>query len=65
MTIESAVQRGYAVQIYGEHGGILGSIPLETGNTLLGFTGSTVTIKKTSFISVYDEHGNCVSSYPA
>lgn len=65
MTIEAAIQRSYAVQIYGPHGMILGSIPLETGNMLLGFTSSTVTVKKTSFIYVYDEHGAVISSYPA
>ena len=63
--IETVIQRSYAVQIYGEHGRILGSIPLETGNMLLGFTSSTVTVKKTSFIYVYDEHGSVISSYPA
>ena len=62
--IETAIQRSYCVQIYGPHGIILGSIPIETGNMLLGLTSSTVTVKKTSFVYVYNEHGSVISSYP-
>jgi len=64
MTIETVVLRGCYLSILGEHGRILGSIPLETGDMLLGFAGSSVTVKKTSFIHVYDEHGVHISSYP-
>ena len=65
MTIESAIQRSSYVQIYGEHGSILGSIPLEYGDMLLGFTGSSVTVRRGDFINVYNEHGACISSNPA
>ena len=65
MTIETAVQKTSYIQIYGEHGSILGSIPTEFGDILMGFTGSSVTVKKGGFINVYNEHGARISSYPA
>ena len=65
MTIETAVQKNCYIQIYGEHGRILGSIPTNSGDMLLGFTSSGVTVKKGEWIKVYDEHGSCISSYPA
>ena len=65
MTIETAVQKSAYIQIYGEHGRILGSIPTESGDMLMGFTGSSVTVKKGGFVNVYNEHGAMVSSYPA
>ena len=65
MTIETAVQKNAYIQIYGEHGRILGSIPTESGDMLMGFTGSSVTVKKGSFICVYNEQGARISSYPA
>jgi len=65
MTIETAVQKNAYIQIYGEHGRILGSIPTNSGDMLMGFTGSSVTVKKGDFICVYDEHGRRTSSYPA
>jgi len=64
MTIETVIPRGCYLSILGEHGRILGSIPLETGDMLMGFTGSTVTVKKTSFIYVYNEKGVSISAYP-
>ncbi len=45
MTIETVVPRGCYLSILGEHGRILGSIPLETSDMLMGFTGSTVSVK--------------------
>ena len=64
MTIETAVQKSAYIQIYGEHGRILGSIPTESGDMLMGFTGSSVTVKKGGFICVYDEHGRRTSTQP-
>lgn len=65
MTIETAVQKNAYIQIYGEHGRILGSIPTNSGDMLMGFTGSSVTVKKGGFVNVYNEHGAMISSYPA
>lgn len=64
MTIETVVPRGCYLSILGEHGRILGSIPLETGDMLMGFTGSTVSVKKGIFMCVYNEHGVKVSTHP-
>ena len=65
MTIETSVQKSSSVQIYGEHGNILGSIPLNFGDMLMGYTGSSVTVKKGEWVKVYDEHGSCTSTYHA
>ncbi|MCR4881639.1 MAG: hypothetical protein K6A44_06795 [bacterium] len=63
MTIQVAVQRSYGIQLYGEHGAIIGSIAADeaAGDRLLGFTNSTVTVKRGSFINTYDEDGNLIS----
>ena len=49
MTIQTAVQKSAYIQIYGEHGSILGSIPTNYGDMLMGFTSSTVTVRKGDF----------------
>ena len=48
MSIETAIQKRCYVQIYGEHGRILGSIPIERNDMLLGFTFESVTVKRGS-----------------
>lgn len=63
MTIETAVQKNAYIQIYDEHGRILGSIPTNCGDMLMGFTGSSVSVRKGDFICVYNEQGARVSSY--
>ena len=65
MTIETAIQKSAYIQIYGEHGRILGSIPTNSGDMLLGFTSSSVTVKKGGFVNVYNEHGAVITSHPA
>ena len=65
MSIETAIQKRCYVQIYGEHGRSLGSIPIERNDMLLGFTSESVTVKRGSFVNVYNEHGAVISSYPA
>ena len=67
MTIQTAIQKSYGIQIYGEHGAILGSIAADeaAGDRLLGFTSSGVTVKRGSYINTYDEHGAILSSYTA
>ena len=65
MSIETAVQKSSYIQIYGTHGSILGSIPINSGDMLMGFTSSSVTVRKGDWVKVYDEHGICISTYPA
>ena len=62
MTIETVVQKSSSIQIYGEHGRILGSIPTNSGDRLLGYTKASVSVIKGDFICVYDEHGSRISS---
>ncbi len=64
MTIETAVQKNAYIQIYGEGSRVLGSIPTNYGDMLMGFTGSSVSVRKGDFICVYDEHGMRISSQP-
>lgn len=64
MTIETAVQKSAYIQIYGEHGRILGSIPTNYGDMLMGFTGSSVSVRKGDFICVYNERGVRTSTQP-
>ena len=64
MTIETAVQKSSYIQIYGEHGRILGSIPTNSGDMLIGYTATSVSVKKGGFINVYNEHGAMTYSQP-
>lgn len=64
MTIETVVQKSYTITIFGEHGRVLGNIPTNSGDMLMGFTGSSVTVKKGDFIKVYDERGSVTFSQP-
>ncbi len=59
MAIGSAIERGSLICVYDEHGTTLfqkagGSGPKDG---LLGFTGSTVTVRFASIIFTYGEHG--------
>lgn len=65
MTIQTAIQKSCSIQIYGEHSSILGSIPISSGDMLLGFTMDSVTVQRGSFVNVYNEHGSLISSQPA
>ena len=64
MTIETVVQKSSYIQIYGEHGRILGSIPTNSSDMLMGFTGSSVSVRKGDFICDCDEHGRRTSTKP-
>ena len=65
MAIETVVQRSSSIQIYGAGGSILGSIPINYGDMLMGYTGSSITVRKGDFINTYNEHGAQISSRPA
>jgi hypothetical protein len=60
MSIASAVQIGTFVYLFDEHGGPLAVIPSGEGpdDGLIGFTGSTVSIRRGSFAYTYNERGN-------
>ncbi len=64
MTIESVVQKSYTITIYGEKGRILGNIPTNSGDMLMGYTATSVTVKKGGFMNVYNEHGAMTYSQP-
>jgi hypothetical protein len=59
MAIGSALERGSLICVYDEHGITLFSKAKGDGPSdgLLGFTGSTVTVRFGSRIITYDEHG--------
>jgi hypothetical protein len=58
MAIGSAIERGSLIHVYDEHGSILFQKAMGSGpDGLLGFTGSTVTVRLGSIIYTFDEHG--------
>ena len=59
MAIGSAIERGSFICVYDEHGITLFSKARGSGpkDGLLGFTGSTVTVRFGSIIYTYDERG--------
>jgi hypothetical protein len=59
MAIGSAVERGSVILVYNEHGHVLFSKPKGSGprDGLLGFTGSTVTVRAGSNVLTYGEYG--------
>ena len=63
LAIGSAVQRGSYVYVYDEKGRQIASVP--AGESLQGYTGSTVSVRRGSYIYTYDERGRQVSSTPA
>jgi hypothetical protein len=59
MAIGSALERGTFIHVYDIHGQTLFAKAKGSGpkDGLLGFTGSTVTVRFGSVIYTYDEHG--------
>ena len=59
MAIGSAIERGSLICVYDEHGTTLFQKARGSGpkDGLLGFTGSTVTVRFGSIIYTYDEKG--------
>ncbi len=64
MTIETVVQKSYTITIFGEHGRVLGNIPTNSGDMLMGYTATSVSVKKGGFINVYNERGAMTYSQP-
>jgi hypothetical protein len=67
MAIATAIERGSQVFVYDERGQMLFSKPKGSGphDGLLGFTGSTVTVRSGSVVFIYGLHGEIVYSKPA
>lgn len=57
-----AEQKGAFVYLYDEKGHRLASIGVGTDAVLIGFTGSTVSVKKSAFTYIYDENGHRLAS---
>lgn len=64
MAIASVVQRGHYFVVYDESNRQLASIFCQDGQ-LLGYTGSSVSLKRDNWIFVYNDKGNQISSKPA
>ncbi len=62
MAIGCVVQRGAMIYIYDEHGQQLGS---QSGDALLGYTQSSVSIRQGSMIRIFNERGQQIGSQSA
>jgi hypothetical protein len=67
MPIGSAIERGSLICVYDEHGTTLFQKAIGNGanDGLIGFTGSTVTVRLGSIIATYDEKGMTLYSKAA
>lgn len=68
MAIETAVQRGNNVYVYGERNRQLAVLPagnVQKGDGLQGYTTGAVSIRRGSFVYTYDEKGRRLSTVPA
>jgi hypothetical protein len=55
MAIVTVKEQGGSFFIYNEKGNVTGTVH---GGTCIGHTGSTVSIKRSSGVHIYDEKGN-------
>ena len=62
MAIGSAIERGSVILVYDQRGQMLFSKANGSGahDGLLGFTGSTVTVRSGSVITTYGEYGQII-----
>ena len=62
MAIGSAIERGSVILVYDQRGQMLFSKANGSGPSdgLLGFTGSTVTVRSGSVITTYGEYGQII-----
>ena len=65
--IGSAIERGSLIVVFDQHGMTLFSKPKGSGpkDGLIGFTGSTVTVRFGSVINTYDQKGMTIYSKAA
>lgn len=64
MTIANAVVKGTMIYIYDEKGKLIRQLGM-AGGTFVGFTATTVSIKKGSHILIYNEQGKQTGTMPA
>jgi hypothetical protein len=66
VAIGSAIESGSVILVYDERGQMLFSKPKGSGprDGLLGFTGSTVTVRSGSTTFTYGEHGQMLYTKP-
>lgn len=62
MSIANTEIRGSMLYIFDEKGRQTGSILLQPGNTVVGVTAVSVSIKKDSMVYTYDEKGHQTGS---
>lgn len=64
MAIASAVEKNGNVYIYNEKDGTMAVIPAGTGpkDGLMGYTSTTVSIRRGFYVNVYNEKGGIVNS---
>ncbi|MBR6082623.1 MAG: hypothetical protein IKP62_06840 [Salinivirgaceae bacterium] len=60
--IGSAVLRGQYVEVRDERGNQLCSKYVGSDGQLMGYTGSSFSVKRGQYVEVYDEKGNQLSS---
>lgn len=57
--ISTVIQKGSTVYVYNEKNSII----FTTNGTLLGYTGSTVTVERGSTAYVYNDKGSIISTH--
>ena len=62
MAIANVVDRGNMLWVYDEHGHVLGQVP--KGDSLQGYTSTTVSVRRGSMIYTYDERGLLLGQTP-
>ena len=60
--IGSVIQKGQWVYAYDERGNQLTSVHAGSDGQLMGYTGSSFSVKKGQWVYVYNEKGNQLSS---
>lgn len=67
MAITTVVQRGYHVYVYDEKSRQTAIIPAGNGPNegLMGYTGSSVSIRRGAFVYIYDGNGQQTGAVPA
>jgi len=63
--ISAVIQRGTEVHVYNERGQIVKCIYIGNNGMLLGFTGTTVTVKREDTAYVYNDKGSVIKTFYA
>ncbi len=60
--IGSVIQNGTCINVYDERGNTLCTKFVSSNGQLMGYTGSSFSVKDGSCVTVYDEKGNTLST---